>query len=78
MFADIEKRLAAQPKILVPAICIDGSSDGVSGSTKSHSEKFCGPYEYRQFARAGHNLPQEKPSDWAKAILDAKRLGNSK
>ena len=76
-FADIERRLATQPKILVTAICIDGSSDGVSGSTKSNSEKFCGPYEYRQFARAGHNLPQEKPSDWAKAILDAKRLGNS-
>ena len=35
-FADIERRLAAQPKILVPAICIDGSSDGVSAVSYTH------------------------------------------
>ena len=77
-FADIEQKLALQPKISVPTICIDGTSDGVSGSTQSHSRKFCGLYEYRQFETAGHNLPQEKPNDWAKAIIDAKHLADNR
>ena len=77
-FADIEQKLALQPKISVPTICIDGTSDGVSGSTRSHSKNFSGPYEYRQFETAGHNLPQEKPNDWAKAIIDVKHLPDNR
>ena len=71
---EIEHRLSLQPEISVPAICIDGTGDGVSGLTKSHSVKFTGPYEYRTFEKAGHNLPQERPGDWAAAVLDAKNL----
>ena len=77
-FSDIEQKLALQPNISVPTICIDGTSDGESGLTQSHSTKFCGPYEYRQFETAGHNLPQEKPNDWAKAIIDAKHLADNR
>ena len=71
---EIEHRLSLQPKISVPAICIDGTGDGVSGLTKSHSVKFTGPYDYRTFEKAGHNLPQERPGDWVAAVLDAKNL----
>ena len=70
----IEALLAAQPDIAVPAIAIDGDRDGVGGSTEDDMRKFTGAHEYRVFKDAGHNLPQEKPADWARAVLDARAL----
>ena len=75
-FAKIESRLSAQPTIDVPTIAIDGTGDGVSGSTKHHAERFIGPFEHREFDRAGHNLPQERPKEWACAVLDARAMGS--
>ena len=72
--AHIETRLVAQPDISVPTIAIDGDQNGVAGITAEHAPKFVGPYEYRVFADTGHNLPQERPQEWAKAIIDAQRL----
>ena len=72
--APIETRLTAQPPITVPAITIDGSGDGVSTSTAHHTKHFTGPHEHRVFDKAGHNLPQERPQDWARAVLDARAL----
>lgn len=74
--AHIEKQLALQPDIQVPAIAIDGDVDGVNTATKSHQSKFVGPYEYRLFEDAGHNLPQEKPNDWARAVIEARDMGS--
>jgi pimeloyl-ACP methyl ester carboxylesterase len=73
-YAVIETRLGAQPRIGVPAITIDGDADGVDPGTAHHAEKFAGPHEHRMFAGAGHNLPQERPRDWARAVLDARAL----
>lgn len=73
--AHIEARLARQPQITVPAITIDGDEDGVSRGTAPHAPKFDGPHEHRLFEGAGHNLPQERPDAWAKAVLDARALG---
>lgn len=73
-YALIETRLAAQPRIDVPSITIDGDADGVSSGTAHHGKKFGGPHEHRVFERAGHNLPQERPGDWARAVLDARRM----
>lgn len=72
--ADIEARIAGQPPISVPTIRIDGETDSVGRSTEHHGAKFTGPCDYRTFADAGHNLPQEKPADWVRAVLDARRL----
>lgn len=72
--AEIEARLAAQPDIAVPAITIDGDADGVNPGTAHHARKFTGPHEHRVFAGAGHNLPQERPRDWADAVRDAARM----
>ena len=71
-YAVIETRLSAQPAISVPTVAIDGTGDGVASSTQSHARHFTGPFEYREFNRAGHNLPQERPADWAQAVLDAR------
>jgi len=72
VYANIEKRLAAQPNIQVTTICIDGDANGVSEQTAHHAPRFTGGYDYRVFAGAGHNLPQERPEAWANAVLDAK------
>ncbi len=71
-YAAIESRLAAQPPIAVPTISIDGDADGVNPGTARHAAKFVGPHEHRVFHAAGHNLPQERPADWARAVLDAR------
>ncbi|WP_417519907.1 alpha/beta fold hydrolase [Minwuia sp.] len=72
--AEIETALAQQPEIAVPTICIDGDSSGLFDHTRSHAKKFTGPYAYRTFAGAGHNLPQESPKDWAQAVIDARDM----
>ena len=35
------------------------------------------PHEHRVFAGAGHNLPQERPEEWARAVLDARAMANA-
>ena len=72
--AHIETRLTEQPPITVPAITIDGDVDGVDAGTAHHAGKFSGPHEHRVFEQAGHNLPQERPADWARAVLDARAM----
>lgn len=66
-----ELLLAAQPKIAVPAIVLDGGGDGVSlsGGSERHAHFFSGPYQRRVIPVVGHNLPQEAPGDFAAAIL---------
>ena len=74
-YDEIERGLAAQPPITVPAITIDGDADGVNPGTAQHAEKFTGPHEHRIFNGAGHNLPQERPEEWARAVIDAREDG---
>ncbi|MEM7527660.1 MAG: alpha/beta hydrolase [Pseudomonadota bacterium] len=71
-YASIETRLTAQPAIAVPTISIDGATDGVNPGTAHTNHKFEGAFEHRVFAQTGHNLPQERPADFARAILDAR------
>ncbi|MEH6401926.1 MAG: alpha/beta hydrolase [Sneathiella sp.] len=71
----IETRLSRQPAISVPSITIDGDKDGVNIGTAHHAEFFTGPHEHRVFSGAGHNLPQERPVEWAQAVLDARTMG---
>jgi pimeloyl-ACP methyl ester carboxylesterase len=73
-YADIESALVAQPLITVPAITIDGDVDGVDPGTKHHAVKFAGAHEHRLFRGAGHNLPQERPEEWARAVIDARAM----
>jgi pimeloyl-ACP methyl ester carboxylesterase len=73
-YAAIEAALAAQPPIAVPAITIDGDADGVNPGTAHHAKKFAGPHQHRIFKSAGHNLPQERPEEWARAVIDARAM----
>lgn len=68
----IEDRLAAQPRIAVPTIAPHGASDGVTPAESSagHAHHFSGFYERRVIPLTGHNVPQEAPVEFARAVLD--------
>jgi pimeloyl-ACP methyl ester carboxylesterase len=68
----IERALAAQPDIAVPAITLDGLSDGVvpGAAVAPGAAHFVGPHAHRTLPGVGHNLPQEAPQAFAQAVLD--------
>jgi pimeloyl-ACP methyl ester carboxylesterase len=71
-YDDLEKRLAEGPIITVPTITLEGDANGAphpDGS--SYAKKFSGKYAHRIIkGGVGHNLPQEAPKDFAKAVVD--------
>ncbi|WP_169569838.1 alpha/beta fold hydrolase [Sneathiella limimaris] len=69
-FADIEEKLARQPLITVPSIILQGADDTVDPPTDIDTAKahFTGPYERHILAGVGHNIPQEAPQEFAKAV----------
>jgi pimeloyl-ACP methyl ester carboxylesterase len=73
---DIERQLAAQPKIAVPTIALQGEADGVhpTESSEKHAVFFSGPYARRVLPRIGHNPPQEDPRAFADAVLELMRV----
>jgi pimeloyl-ACP methyl ester carboxylesterase len=70
-YASVEARLAAQPKINVPAINLHGSVNGVMPAVASegHAKHFTGPYQRRVLENVGHNPPHEAPQAFADAVL---------
>ena len=73
--AEIERRLAQQPVIAVPAITFDGVDDGVRSpdAAEVHAPRFGGPRSHRIIPGVGHNLPQEAPQAFADAVLELVR-----
>jgi pimeloyl-ACP methyl ester carboxylesterase len=71
-----EKRLAAAPVITVPTITMEGDANGAPHpEPAAYAAKFSGRYENRIIAGGiGHNLPQEAPAAFAKAIIDVDRF----
>lgn len=71
-YAEIDRQLNASPSIAVPTITMEGDANGAPHpSPASYANKFTGRYEHRTITGGiGHNLPQEAPRDFAKAVLD--------
>jgi pimeloyl-ACP methyl ester carboxylesterase len=71
-YAEIEARLATQPPITVPTITFDGADDGVRqpSSTGPHAQRFTGARSHRVVPGVGHNMPQEVPAVFARAVLE--------
>ncbi|HEX2432927.1 MAG TPA: alpha/beta hydrolase [Gaiellaceae bacterium] len=71
-YDELEQRLAAAPAISVPTITLEGDANGAPHPEPSaYSAKFSGPYEHRALEGGiGHNLPQEAPEAFAKAVID--------
>ena len=72
----IEAKLATFPTIAVPTITLEGDDNGAPHPLpQDYRGKFTGPYEHRTSTGGiGHNLPQEAPQAFARAIVDADRM----
>ena len=72
----VEARLAQGPTIGVPTITLEGDANGAPHpDPRSYAAKFSGRYEHRLVTGGiGHNLPQEAPQAFAKAVIDVDRL----
>jgi pimeloyl-ACP methyl ester carboxylesterase len=71
-YDDLEKRLAEAPVITVPTITLEGDANGAPHpEPEAYTKKFSGKYEHRTIKGGiGHNLPQEAPQAFAKAVVD--------
>ena len=69
-YADLERRLFERPKITVPSITVASDFDGVAADGKAYADRFTGKYKHRILNGIGHNVPQEDPQSFAKAIVD--------
>jgi pimeloyl-ACP methyl ester carboxylesterase len=67
-----EKQLAERPAISVPTITMEGDANGAPHPpSAAYRGQFTGKYEYRLITGGcGHNLPQEAPQAFAKAVID--------
>jgi pimeloyl-ACP methyl ester carboxylesterase len=67
----IEHALAAQPLITVPSVVLWGRDDGVAGpAPKNRLRRFTGPVREEGIAGVGHNIPQEAPEVFARAVVE--------
>ena len=71
-YEELEQRLARGPVIGVPTITLEGDANGAPHPDPSaYTEQFSGTYSHRTIEGGiGHNLPQEAPEAFAKAVLD--------
>ncbi|WP_448097543.1 alpha/beta fold hydrolase [Luteibacter yeojuensis] len=71
----LEAKLATFPSIGVPTITMEGDANGAPHPDPStYAKRFSGKYEHRLIdGGIGHNLPQEAPQAFAKAVIDVGR-----
>lgn len=75
-FDAAEAKLATAPTVSIPTITMEGDANGAPHpAPKLYRAKFTGPYEHRLVTGGvGHNLPQEAPAAFVRAILDVEKL----
>jgi pimeloyl-ACP methyl ester carboxylesterase len=75
-YAAAEARLAAAPPVTIPAITMEGDANGAPHpDPAAYRARFTGAYEHRLIGGGiGHNLPQEAPAAFARAVIDAARM----
>jgi pimeloyl-ACP methyl ester carboxylesterase len=75
-YDELEKRLALAPVITVPTITLEGDANGAPHPEPStYADKFSGSYSHRTIeGGVGHNLPQEAPEAFSRAVTDVERL----
>lgn len=71
-YDDLEKRLAQAPVVTVPTITLEGDANGAPHlEASAYAKMFSGRYSHRLITGGiGHNLPQEAPEAFAKAVVD--------
>ena len=68
----LEQRLAGAPAISVPTNTLEGDANGAPHpDPSSYARKFSGKYAHRLVrGGVGHNLPQEAPREFARAVIE--------
>lgn len=71
-YAAIEQKLAQSPTISVPTVILSGADDGVSSKRDDAAaiSGFSGPVRRQVLAGVGHNVSQEAPLEFSRAVLD--------
>ena len=69
-YDDLEQKLFEAPVITVPTITIASDFDGAAADGAPYAKKFSGKYSHRILKGIGHNVPQEAPEAFAKAVVD--------
>jgi pimeloyl-ACP methyl ester carboxylesterase len=71
-YDDVEGRLAQAPGIAVPTVTLEGDANGAPHpDAAAYAQRFTGRYEHRVVTGGvGHNLPQEAPEAFTRAVLD--------
>jgi pimeloyl-ACP methyl ester carboxylesterase len=75
-YDELEETLAKGPMIDVPTITLEGDANGAPHpDPNAYAKKFAGKYEHRLITGGiGHDLPQEAPEAFAKAIIDVDKV----
>lgn len=69
--ASLANRLEQErPPINVPTIVLHGADGLGLAATSGDRSRFTGPWQMRELARIGHNVPQEAPREMARAVLE--------
>jgi pimeloyl-ACP methyl ester carboxylesterase len=68
--AGLAEQVAAQPTIPVPTFILHGTEDMHPVHRSADRSKYTGRYERRVIEGPGHNLPQEDPRSFAKAVRE--------
>jgi pimeloyl-ACP methyl ester carboxylesterase len=69
-YAELQRRLAAQPLITVPTVTLDGDSDGVVPATDGKGQAALFTRRTHHIVKGvGHNVPQEAPVVFAEMVL---------
>ena len=60
----------------MPAITIDGDNDGVTGLSNitKIKQKFSSHIKHQVLPNVGHNVPQEDPKNFSRAVLEIKSM----
>jgi pimeloyl-ACP methyl ester carboxylesterase len=69
-YDSLERKLFDGPVISVPAITVASDFDGPNADGKAYAKKFAGRHSHRVLTGIGHNVPQEAPEAFAKAVID--------
>jgi pimeloyl-ACP methyl ester carboxylesterase len=72
----LEAKLATAPEINVPAITLEGDSNGAPHpDPAAYASNFSGKYAHRLVRGGiGHNLPQEAPEAFSQAVIDVSKV----
>jgi pimeloyl-ACP methyl ester carboxylesterase len=69
-YADLEDKVQQFPALSLPTITIASDFDGAGAAGTAYRSKFTGKYDHRILPGIGHNVPQEAPQAFAKAVID--------